>query len=276
MILAFSARLRLTLGRFRTWYALLHRGLVRGGAHIVTVSEFSRGELARHLGVAVDRVKVVGEGADHMRRIVSRPQVLAATGLVPGRFVLAVGSLAKHKNLRSLGVLANSLFQRDMLLVIAGGLLGGAFQGSGTAGLPDRARYIGRVSDGELKALYELAACLVFPSHYEGFGLPAIEAMACGCMVAAADIPALRETCGEAAIYFPHDSPAEIAHQVIRVVDEEAIAHGLRQAAAKRISHYTWDRAARALDDVIESVIAETTHGELQKSKSVSQPRARR
>jgi glycosyltransferase involved in cell wall biosynthesis len=243
--------------KFRAWYTFLQRRLVRAGAQLVTVSEFSRSEIVRFLGASAERVAVVREGADHMHRIVAEPAVLAASGLAPGRFVLAVGSLSKHKNLGALRELALLLANRNMTLVIAGGLAPGVFQRQGNdVQLPHPARYIGRVSDGELKALYEAAACFVFPSRYEGFGLPAVEAMACGCLVAAADIPALRETCGEAAIYCAVDSPADIARQVCRVLDEEDVANQLRQAAAARVSEYTWDRAARAFDGVIAAASA--------------------
>jgi len=237
--------------KFRAWYRFLQRRLVRTGVSIVTVSEFSRTELVRHLGADIDHVAVVSEGADHMHRIVAEPKVLAAAGLTPGRFVLAVGSLAAHKNLGALSELARLLADREMTLVVTGGLAAGVFQGNGNARLPQPARYVGRVSDQELKALYKSAACFVFPSRYEGFGLPAIEAMTCGCLVVAADIPALREICGEAAVYCAPDSPGDITRQVCRVLDEEEVANRLRRAAAARVSDYTWDRAARALDRAI-------------------------
>ena len=118
------------------------------------------------------------EGADHVGRIVAEDEILSVNALQPGGFVLAVGTLAAHKNLVALGALARALAQRDVPLIIAGGLGGLAFKGGGASALPQPARYIGRVSDGQLKALYEAAACFVFPSRYEGFGLPVVEAMA--------------------------------------------------------------------------------------------------
>jgi glycosyltransferase involved in cell wall biosynthesis len=238
--------------RFRAWYKLLQKGLVHSQAKIVTVSDFSRTELVRHLGACPDRLAVIGEGADHMQSIVADPRILSATGLTPGRFVLAVGNLAVHKNLAALGVLARALVQREMTLAITGGLQVGAFRHD--TALPAPARYLGRVSDNDLKTLYQSAACFVFPSRYEGFGLPAIEAMACRCLVVAADIPALRETCGPAAIYCAPDSPTDIANQVCRLLDDPDAAHALRQAAAAHVARHTWDRAASALDRVIAAM----------------------
>jgi glycosyltransferase involved in cell wall biosynthesis len=237
--------------QYRAWYAFMQRNLVRSGARIATVSEFSKNEIIRQLGASPEQVTVVSEGANHISRILPDPSVLASHGLVPGRFVLAVGSLAPHKNLTALGHLARLLAARDMTLAITGGLRVEVFRSSG---LPEPARYPGRVGDEELKALYESAACFVFPSLYEGFGLPAVEAMTCGCPVAAADIAALRETCGEAAIYFNPKSPDDVARQVLRVLDDVGLSDRLRRSGTERAAKYTWDRSACLLEGVIADV----------------------
>jgi glycosyltransferase involved in cell wall biosynthesis len=233
--------------RYRAWYAFMQRTMVRSGVRVITVSEFSKSEIVRHLGVPSEQITVVGEGADHIGRIVPDPAILASHGLVPGRFVLAVGSLAPHKNLAALGNLARALADKDMMLAIIGGLQTNVFRSSG---LPEPARYLARVSDAELKALYQSAACFVFPSLYEGFGLPAVEAMSCGCPVAVSGVAALRETCGDAAIYFRPESPDHIARQVLRVLDDPGVADRLRRLGINRAAMHTWDRAARLLDGV--------------------------
>jgi glycosyltransferase involved in cell wall biosynthesis len=231
--------------KFRLWYKLVQRLLLARGARVVTVSKFSRSELVRHLGADPAQVDVISEGADHMAAIVADGTVLAR--LPPGRFVLAVGNLAAHKNLPALGALAVRLAARGESLVITGGLAGGAFRATGPAALPQPACYVGRVSDGELKALYENAACLVFPSRYEGFGLPAVEAMACGCAVVASRIAALQETCADAAIYADPASPGDIADQVCRLLDDPATQEAMRRSARARGSVFTWARAATQL-----------------------------
>ncbi len=230
---------------FRNCYKLAQRQLQRRGACIVTVSEFARAELARWLGAEPGRIGVVSEGADHMEAIVADHSI--RDQLPDGRFVLAVGNLAAHKNLGALQELARRLAERKVALVIAGGLAAGAFCKTAPDGLPQPAHYTGRVSDCALKALYERAACLVFPSRYEGFGLPAIEAMACGCPVAASRIPALQETCGDAALFFDPASPADIAERVCQLLDSETLTDTLRAAARARIPRFTWARAARRL-----------------------------
>ncbi len=242
--------------RFRQWYKFAQKRLLRRGACVVTVSQFGRSELERWLGAVPLEIAVISEGADHMKDIRADYGVLDR--LPEGRFVLVVGNLAAHKNLGALGELARRLAARNVTLVITGALAPGAFRESAPHTLPQPAQYIGRVSDGALKALYEHAACLVFPSRYEGFGLPAIEAMACGCPVIASQIPALQETCGTAAQFFDPASPADIAGQVCHVLDSATLGGELRAAARARIRDFTWARAATQLADIADRYAAAT------------------
>jgi glycosyltransferase involved in cell wall biosynthesis len=240
--------------KFRLWYKFVQGQLLRRGACVITVSDFARRELVRCLGADPDRIAVISEGADHMHRILADHGVRQR--FPPGRFVLVVGNLAAHKNLVALSELARRLAERGTHLVITGGLTEGAFRAVDPTALPRPAHCIGRVSDGELKALYESAACLVFPSRYEGFGLPAVEAMACGCPVVASRIPALVETCGGAAHYFDPASPADIAAQVCGLLDSQALETDLRAGARARVRDFTWARAAAQLTDIADRYAA--------------------
>jgi glycosyltransferase involved in cell wall biosynthesis len=241
---------------FRLWYKTLQFALTRRNVAIATVSQFSKRELVTHLRVAPNRVAVVGEGADHMGRITADPSALAAHGLAPGGYVLAVGTLAAHKNLASLGVLAEQLRAQGMVLAITGALGAAAFQSDGASGLPAAATYLGRVTDEALKTLFANAACYVLPSRYEGFGLPAVEAMACGCAVVAADIPSLRETAGDAAIFCDPASPPAISAAVLALLQDDALLAQMRARALAHVAGLTWAKAAAQMNELVTKLAA--------------------
>ena len=236
---------------FRRWYSLMQHLLVWNGVQVVTVSPFSREELSHYLRVPEQAIGLISEGADHMSRISPDPTILSRHALVPGQFVLAVGNLAAHKNLSALSATARMLAKRQLPLVVSGGQLA-IFAAEGKS-VPQPAKYLGRVSDGELRALYAAAACFVYPTLYKGFGLPVVEAMMCGCPVVASRIPTLQETCGDAALFCDPASPDDIAHQVCRVLDDPELSVTLIRAGKRRAELFTWDRAAQSLSDIISN-----------------------
>ncbi|MDO9501055.1 glycosyltransferase family 1 protein [Falsiroseomonas sp.] len=234
---------------FRAWYRALHWTLPRRGARIVTVSEFSRARLSLHLGLPAARIGVMAEGGEHALRDTAEPDVLARHGLQPGRFVLAVGTRAAHKNLDALRDAVALLAARGMKLAVAGAADAGVFRNAGDV---DSAVALGRVSDGELRALYEAALCLIFPSRYEGFGLPPLEAMWCGCPVLAAAAGAVPEVCGDAALWFDAEGPNTPAAALARLLEDPFLAEHLRLAGRARAATFSWPAAADRLLGLLE------------------------
>jgi len=236
---------------FRAWYRVLHHALARIGARLLTVSEFSRTRIAHHLRLPRERLGVVHEGGEHILRPTADTGVLTRHGLEPGRFALVVGTQAAHKNLAALGEAAGMLAERGMVLAVAGGAGTGLFRtGHGASGVGLRA--LGRVSDAELRALYEAAFCLVFPSRYEGFGLPPVEAMTCGCPVVAASAGAVPEVCGDAALWFDTDGPWPLTRTLARLLEEQGLREALRQRGRERAALFSWRRAAQRLLTLIQ------------------------
>jgi glycosyltransferase involved in cell wall biosynthesis len=231
---------------FRAWYRGLHHALPRVGARLVTVSEFSRGRIAHHLRIDPGRIAVMPESGEHILRETPDPAVLAKHGLDAGRFALVVGTRAAHKNLGGLGDAAGLLGAHGMKLAVAGAADPAVFRAeTGPAGA--HVALLGRVSDAELRSLYGAALCLIFPSRYEGFGLPPIEAMSCGCPVVAADAASLPEVCGEAALWFDTEGPRRLADALARLVTEPGLAAHLAVAGRARAAGFTWRGAAERL-----------------------------
>jgi glycosyltransferase involved in cell wall biosynthesis len=232
--------------QFRAWYRALQGALARSGATIVTVSEFSRGRIAARLHIDPAQMRVIPEGAEHIVRAPADTSVLTRHGLTPGSYSLAVGTRAAHKNLDALGDAAAMLASRGFRLAGVGSVNPNVFRPAADAG-GTGAVALGRVSDAQLRALYEGALCLVFPSRYEGFGLPPLEAMACGCPVLATRVGAVPEICGDAALYFEAMEPRSLAGQLQRILDEPRLAARMRERGLARARDYSWVRAAEAL-----------------------------
>jgi glycosyltransferase involved in cell wall biosynthesis len=237
--------------KFRVWYKGLQRGLARAGAQIATVSEFSRQRIAACLDIDPARISVVYEGADHILRTPPDPQTLARHDLRAGQFALVVGSRVAHKNLPALAEVSQALQRRGMVIAVAGGGNKEVFQATGDA---LAARRLGRTTDAELRALYENAACLLFPSRYEGFGLPPVEAMACACPVIASRGGAVEEVCGDSALYFDTEVPNSITLAVERLLEEPGLAEALRARGLQRAGALSWVASARKLGDVVQAL----------------------
>lgn len=231
---------------FRSWYHLLIPSLYRRAQAVVTVSEFSRRELASLYGSRAG-VQVIPEGTEHMRRIVPDRRILHARGLESRRYFLVVGSPARHKNLEVV-VKALGLLQDDSVALVVAGQADPRVFSSYAYGNGCPVEMLGEVTDEELKALYLHASAFVFPSRYEGYGLPPTEAMACGCPAIVAEQEAVVATTGGAALYFAANDAAALAAQMRRVLNEPGLVEQLRAAGLARAQGLTWrETAARLL-----------------------------
>ena len=236
---------------FRSWYRWLFSGLMRRASTVATVSKFSAGELMQLVGRRASGIELIRGAGEHVLRTSADTRVLERLGIEGQRYVLAVGSRTPNKNLR--GVLQASALLRDLgyKFVAAGGSNSRVF--SGVAIDDDSLVLAGYVTDGELRALYENAACFVFPSLYEGFGLPPLEAMHCGCPVVVSERASLPEVCGSAAVYCNPEDPADIAAKLRLVLTSASLRADLRDAGLARAREFSWARAARDLSELLHN-----------------------
>lgn len=236
---------------FRSWYKVMLSALMRRSRVVASVSHFSAGELSRLFGQPKHGIEIIYEGAEHILHKSADLSVVNRLQLHGRRYVLAVGSQSPNKNFAAVAQAIDILDQDDLLLVAVGGSNSRVFAGADTA--HPRMIPTGYVSDEQLRALYENASCFVFPSFYEGFGLPPLEAMCCGCPVVVSDRASLPEVCGDAALYCDPDNPATLAAQIKRVLDSESARQELREAGRARAAQFTWDAAARQFTDIMEA-----------------------
>ncbi len=217
--------------------ALLMPRIARRARLVITVSAFAADELRSLLGV--ESVVVPG-GVDHERFHPGAPQA----GRPP--YVLTVASRSARKNQGALAETARRLADRGVELLAVGGDRPQFAGAEAVRGV----RELGHVPDEELPGLYAGASCFVLPSLYEGFGLPVLEAMACGTPVVAADATALPDTCGGAALLAdPHD-PRAIATAVEAALADPA---PLRVRGLARAGSFSWERSARAVDALLHA-----------------------
>lgn len=227
---------------------------------VLTVSNASARSLERVLGIPPSRIDVVTEAADSMFRVLSDPvPALAARADygVPAdvHVLLYAGGLNPHKNLlRLLQAMREVLSARtDTHLVIVGDTSGKGFFDNAlelkqfVAETPRLASYVhftGYVTDARLVELMNTATALVFPSLAEGFGLPALEAMACGLPVLASDRTSLPEVVGDAGMLFDPENPSSIAACIVEALGDSKRLDAMRRAGLARAATFTWDRGA--------------------------------
>jgi glycosyltransferase involved in cell wall biosynthesis len=225
---------------YRLWYGNLCRRMARSAQHIITVSNFSKSEIVRWYGAVPEKISVTYLAGDHFSRLEADPMTLARFG-ISGKYILAASVHNPNKNFDRVVEAIYRVARTHLPLVIAGGHDSNVYQRS--ASLPSGVRALGHVSDPELKALYENAACFVFASLYEGFGLPPLEAMSCGCPVVLSSAASLPEIFDGAAFFCDPYDPADIADAVQRAVSSPpAAAEGSKTFARK----FSWEKCARA------------------------------
>jgi glycosyltransferase involved in cell wall biosynthesis len=241
---------------YRVWHASLIALLKHRVARVMTVSGFSRAELERHF--AIKNAAVCVEGWQHSVAQGDSEPVLRKYGLTAGQYFFAAGSVKPNKNFSILGKALKLLPDFPGKFAIAGARDISIFAKDGGAEDAHNVHMLGYVPDEDLGHLYRNAAWFVFPSLYEGFGLPAIEAMANGCPVIAANVASIPEVCGDAAIYFdPHDAQS-LARTLLQVTQDLGLRAQITARIPQRLALYSWRRNAEIILNQIAQLVGRT------------------
>jgi glycosyltransferase involved in cell wall biosynthesis len=237
-----------------------YRRSARTASHILTDSQFSRSEIAAAYNIGPDRITVAPLGA---AAVFDQGGAVAAA--LPARivapFLLHVGDLHERRNLsvvvRGLIEARRRLETQSPALVLAGvdrGIGDRLAAAARDGGVPDAIVRLGSVSESTLRSLYRGAAALVYPSRYEGFGLPLVEAMASGTPVLASRAASIPEVVGESGMLLDPDDSRQWADAIVLVITDPVLRARLRDDGLARAAMFTWERTARITLDVYQRV----------------------
>jgi glycosyltransferase involved in cell wall biosynthesis len=239
------------------YYAGQIQRAVRQADHIIAVSYTTRDDLIRLLHVPAEKITVIWEGIHPSFRVQEHPVVE-----LPDDYLLFVGTIEPRKNiphlLQGYAILKSRQKTVPKLVLVGqkGWLSEESFAAIEGLGLQQDVIWLGGVPFNELPALYNRAKILVYPSLYEGFGFPPLEAMACGTPTITSDRGALKEIAGEAALYVNPDEPESIADALQKLLSDESLYQTLREKGLAHIRQFSWEQTARQTLAVYEKVLA--------------------
>jgi glycosyltransferase involved in cell wall biosynthesis len=242
---------------FRAKYWFVFKNLVRIARLILTDSHFSQQELAFYLNVPPERFLVVLLGGDHFRKTQPDLSILQKHGLSKDTYLLTVASQSKHKNFGRV-LDAARVVKPNVEFVAVGGSFRQVFQQSDETeqqAVLLNFRALGYVNDNELIALYENALGYIFPSMYEGFGLPVLEAMNSDCPVLCSTAASLQEVGGEAVLYFDPLDTDSLVDVIERFIADPILKADLRARGREHAKCFTWDKTARETLDALSSCL---------------------
>lgn len=232
--------------KFTLWYRILFSVNARRSIRIVTDSDFAKREIEKYYPASRGKIVVVPAAWQHIGRTKADHGIFERfPAITPGKYYFAMSSLAPNKNLKWL--VETARLNPDETIVIAGGLNGKVFADSGIPEA-DNVVYPGYVSDGEAKALMEGCKGFLFPTFYEGFGIPPLEALACGASVAVSDTEVMHEVYeGGAAYVDPHEPCGDLAG---------LFSGGSVISAKDVLGRYSWEESAKKMYRLLRNVEA--------------------
>lgn len=240
---------------FSAWYGYLLPRLARNAVRVITISEFSRQRILDRFKLAEERVIAIPNGVDRGTFFPRDESQILSTLKKYGLdrpYLLTVGSLEIRKNLLRLMQAWQELpsYHHTLCMVVIGAA-GPAFRTSAFEHISDSVKFLGYIPDSDLPALYSGALAFVFPSLYEGFGLPVLEAMACGTPVLASNSTSLPYILGDSGLLFDPQDVEAIARAIQQMIDSSELRRGFSLRGLRRAQNYTWEQTAQGVWGVI-------------------------
>jgi glycosyltransferase involved in cell wall biosynthesis len=234
---------------FRIYYKFLYKFLSIFSKYIITDSKFSYEELIKYLKVNPQKLKIIYLSGEHIKRIKENDGFLRECDLVNKPFALAVSSLNPSKNFGNI-LKATKQINGEITLIIAGNTNPKVFKEKKLI-FNKNVQYLGYISDQELITLYKNALVFLYPSLYEGFGLPPLEAMTIGCPVIVSNRASLPEVCGSAAIYCDPINPRDIAYKVNTIYNDSSLRRECIINGQKRSNEFSWNKCVSEILDLV-------------------------
>ncbi len=243
----------------RLYAQWMFRQTIRKASAITTVSQFTKRELIRFTGCDPKKINAISLGVDSSW--FNRPKTKSPYPRRP--YFLYVGNIKLHKNLSKLLTAFERIMDQvsyDLVLVgkKEGFITGDLAATEQAAALGNRVLFTGYIDDQTLKKYFFHAAGLIFPSLYEGFGLPVLEAMASGCPVAASSAASIPEVCGNAALYFDPNRVEDIAEKMLKLARDKKLRSDLKSKGFKRARLFSWEKCAAETNRLIDHLAAQT------------------
>jgi glycosyltransferase involved in cell wall biosynthesis len=240
-----------TSAMIRLYYATIAKRAARRAQRILTISEFTRRQIVEWSGVPAEKIFNVSCGVDSAYHPGENVYGL------PFPYLLCVSNRKRHKNeLRVVEAFAKTGIVAEIKLVFTGDPTAELADSIARKRVTERVHFAGRVAESKLPSLYRGAEALVFPSLYEGFGLPLLEAMACGTPVVTSNTTALPEVAGDAALLVDPTSIDQIAEAINRIVRDTTLREQLRKKGLARASQFRWSRTTEMVHELIGAVSA--------------------
>lgn len=232
---------------FRLWYLILIPRVVNSSLKIITVSDFSRSEIAKEFNYPLDKIYIIHNAVNE--KFKPNTDVKCKKN-----YLLAVSSVNYHKNYDRMIQAYTNLYKKNKhnieLVIIGGQNQCFAKQTYDITNMP--ISFAGRVSDKELIQLYQNATAFIFPSLYEGFGIPPLEAQACGCPVLSSNTSAMPEVLEKSCIYFEPTDISDIERAISTIIEDSTLQQKLREAGLQNIKRFNWNTSAKILYTIIK------------------------